>query len=212
MASATVAHGFLTLSLLSAMNYDCLPRIIEQTMGINYGFDKVRFVNPVKVGQKIRATSVLSAVEFDGQRDCRRVEVYNVSGDRVLPAKARPELISPQPRPQQPLGVGQRGQVRHLPVRDQVHLDRPAGRGGHERRPVLAPAHEQRTTVDEGPDAAIGPHEEPDAAEHLDHRLGRVLQRGGRGGPGSGGRERQLARRVVGGPCGPPDQRGDPSA
>ncbi|MBN9055429.1 MAG: MaoC family dehydratase, partial [Rhizobiales bacterium] len=46
----TIAHGFLTLSLLSAMNFDCVPRIIEQTMGINYGFEKVRFMAPVKSG------------------------------------------------------------------------------------------------------------------------------------------------------------------
>jgi acyl dehydratase len=50
----TIAHGFLTISLLSAMNYDCLPVIREQTMGINYGFDRVRFMNPVKSGARVR--------------------------------------------------------------------------------------------------------------------------------------------------------------
>ena len=50
----TIAHGFLTLSLLSAMNYNCLPKIREQTMGINYGFDKVRFMTPVKCGTRVR--------------------------------------------------------------------------------------------------------------------------------------------------------------
>ncbi len=38
----TIAHGFLTLSLLSALNYDALPRIREQTMGINYGSGQKR--------------------------------------------------------------------------------------------------------------------------------------------------------------------------
>ena len=44
----TIAHGFLTLSLLSAMNYSALPKIHEQTLGINYGFEKIRFMSPVK--------------------------------------------------------------------------------------------------------------------------------------------------------------------
>jgi len=38
----TIAHGFLTLSLLSTMNYNCLPQVREQTLGLNYGFDRVR--------------------------------------------------------------------------------------------------------------------------------------------------------------------------
>ena len=62
----TIAHGFLTLSLLSAMNYDCAPRIREQTMGINFGFDKVRFMAPVKSGAKVRGRFVLKDARFRG--------------------------------------------------------------------------------------------------------------------------------------------------
>ncbi|GLR51428.1 nodulation protein [Shinella yambaruensis] len=62
----TIAHGFLTLSLLSAMNYDCVPRIIEQTMGINYGFEKVRFMTPVKSGARVRGRFVLAEARFRG--------------------------------------------------------------------------------------------------------------------------------------------------
>ncbi len=62
----TIAHGFLTLSLLSAMNYDCVPRIAEQTMGINYGFDKVRFLTPVKSGARVRGRFVLAEARFRG--------------------------------------------------------------------------------------------------------------------------------------------------
>ena len=61
-----IAHGFLTLSLLSAMNYDCVPRIREQTMGINYGFDKVRFMTPVKSGARVRGRFVLDEARFRG--------------------------------------------------------------------------------------------------------------------------------------------------
>ena len=60
----TIAHGFLSISLLSAMNYDCLPTIREQRMGINYGFDKLRFVAPVKTGSRIRARFVLADVKI----------------------------------------------------------------------------------------------------------------------------------------------------
>lgn len=62
----TIAHGFLTLSLLSTMNYNCLPKVREQTMGINYGFDKVRFMSPVKSGTRIRGHFVLSDARFRG--------------------------------------------------------------------------------------------------------------------------------------------------
>ena len=62
----TIAHGFLTLSLLSAMNFDCVPRIIEQTMGINYGFEKVRFMTPVKSGARVRGRFILAEARFRG--------------------------------------------------------------------------------------------------------------------------------------------------
>ena len=62
-----IAHGFLTLSLLVKLSAS-IPtppdRLDGIVMGINYGFDKVRFINPVKVGSKIRAKSVLSSVDL----------------------------------------------------------------------------------------------------------------------------------------------------
>lgn len=62
----TIAHGFLTLSMLSAMNYDCVPRVREQTMGINYGFEKVRFMAPVPAGARIRGRFTLDSARFRG--------------------------------------------------------------------------------------------------------------------------------------------------
>jgi acyl dehydratase len=50
----TIAHGFLTLSLLSRLAFDALPGVEHTRMGINYGFDKVRFLNPVKSGARVR--------------------------------------------------------------------------------------------------------------------------------------------------------------
>lgn len=62
----TIAHGFLSLSLLSAMNYNCVPRVREQTMGINYGFDKVRFMTPVKSGARVRGRFTMAEARFRG--------------------------------------------------------------------------------------------------------------------------------------------------
>lgn len=52
----TIAHGFLTLSLLSRLAFDALPGVRTTRMGINYGFDKVRFLNPVKAGVRVRGS------------------------------------------------------------------------------------------------------------------------------------------------------------
>lgn len=50
----TIAHGFLTLSMLSHFSESYSPFIEGFSMGINKGFDKVRFVAPVRVGSRIR--------------------------------------------------------------------------------------------------------------------------------------------------------------
>lgn len=60
----TIAHGFLTLSLLSTLAYEALPELEGQIFGINYGFDKVRFMAPVKTGSKVRARFILSNAEI----------------------------------------------------------------------------------------------------------------------------------------------------
>ena len=59
----TISHGFLTLSLLSAMSYETEKPLNGTAMGINYGFNKVRFVSPVKVGSKVRAKFVTRSVD-----------------------------------------------------------------------------------------------------------------------------------------------------
>jgi acyl dehydratase len=50
----TIAHGFLSLSLLSAFAYEVLPSIEGTVMSVNYGFDKLRFVSPVRSGARVR--------------------------------------------------------------------------------------------------------------------------------------------------------------
>jgi acyl dehydratase len=57
----TIAHGYLTLSLLPVLSYEVVPR--EGGMAINYGLNKVRFPSPVPVGSRVRATFVVGALE-----------------------------------------------------------------------------------------------------------------------------------------------------
>jgi acyl dehydratase len=58
---APIAHGYLTLSLSNLF----LPQIVEVqniSMGVNYGVDKIRFPNPVRVNQRIRGGAEIAAV------------------------------------------------------------------------------------------------------------------------------------------------------
>ena len=60
----TIAHGFLTLSLLpyfqSKMEQLIVPKDLK--MGMNYGFDKIRFLAPVKTGSRVRSVATLKDV------------------------------------------------------------------------------------------------------------------------------------------------------
>jgi acyl dehydratase len=58
----TIAHGFLTLSMFSALAQDALPRIEQLAMGVNYGFDKLRFLSPVPAGSRIRGRFKLESL------------------------------------------------------------------------------------------------------------------------------------------------------
>ncbi|MDA1371232.1 MAG: MaoC family dehydratase [Proteobacteria bacterium] len=59
----TIAHGFLTMSLMVPMGYEGSTKLENSVMGINYGFDKLRFLNPVKVNNKIRGRFELVSAE-----------------------------------------------------------------------------------------------------------------------------------------------------
>jgi acyl dehydratase len=65
----TIAHGFLTLSLASAMSYDAVKPLEGVVMGVNYGLDKLRFLAPVPAGSKVRGRfKLLSADDKGGGR------------------------------------------------------------------------------------------------------------------------------------------------
>jgi acyl dehydratase len=62
----TIAHGYLTLSLLPMLNQQ-IYRIDGLTMGINYGTNKVRFPSPVPVGSRVRAGTEILEVNPNAQ-------------------------------------------------------------------------------------------------------------------------------------------------
>ncbi|WP_417497540.1 MaoC family dehydratase [Maricaulis sp.] len=86
----TIAHGFLSLSMLSRMAMDIAFTLEGMAMGINYGFDKVRFLVPVSSGKKIRGRFVLEdAVEKSpGQWMLRFGVTVEIEGE------AKPALIA----------------------------------------------------------------------------------------------------------------------
>ena len=62
----TIAHGLLSLSLGPAMFYDAVQPLEGVTMGLNYGFDRVRFLAPVPSGSRVRGRFRLLAAEDKG--------------------------------------------------------------------------------------------------------------------------------------------------
>jgi acyl dehydratase len=62
----TIAHGFLTLSLLSRMGAEAMLLPEGAQMAINYGLDRVRFLAPVRSGERIRGRFTLDSVEEKG--------------------------------------------------------------------------------------------------------------------------------------------------
>jgi len=88
-----IAHGFLTLSLLTTLA-SSVPQPAERlegiVMGVNYGFEKVRFVNPVKVGSRIRATAVLTDVQAKDPNTLQVTKTYTVE----IEGESKPALVA----------------------------------------------------------------------------------------------------------------------
>jgi len=70
----TIAHGFLVLSLLTQLQQSAMPP--GSGVEVNYGFDKVRFVAPVRVGSRIRARFTLVSSQARGTG---RLDTYGVT-------------------------------------------------------------------------------------------------------------------------------------
>jgi acyl dehydratase len=80
---STIAHGFLTLSLLPMLTAE-VYRVEGVRMGINYGADKVRFPSPVPVGSKVRAGVELTRITPSslGFQVATRVRIEREGGDK----------------------------------------------------------------------------------------------------------------------------------
>jgi acyl dehydratase len=86
----TIAHGFLTLSLLAPMGYQACPYVEGARFPLNYGFNRVRFVAPVPVGRRVRGHFVLRSAEVvsAGQRQL----TYDVTVE--IEGGSRPALVA----------------------------------------------------------------------------------------------------------------------
>jgi acyl dehydratase len=86
----TIAHGFLTLSLLSKMAEQASILLEGTKMGVNYGFDKVRFLAPVPTGAKVRGRFVVANV--DEKRPGQVLVTYDVTVE--IEGGEKPALIA----------------------------------------------------------------------------------------------------------------------
>ena len=128
----TIAHGFLTLSLLSKMceGNGVVPEKV--LMGLNYGFDKVRFLAPVKSGKRVRANCEIAditakegdrflikqaiSVEIEGEETPVRIDREAGAGRRGAAVARGDEILAPRRgpappwrRPSRPPSCGSRG-------------------------------------------------------------------------------------------------------
>ena len=86
----TIAHGFLTLSLLSRFAADAMLRPESIKMGVNYGFEKVRFLAPVRAGKRVRGRFVLAS--FEEKRPGQHQFVHHVTVE--IEGEEKPALIA----------------------------------------------------------------------------------------------------------------------
>ena len=85
-----IAHGFLTLSLASAMVVDAIPPLEGVEMGVNYGFNSIRFLTPVPSGSHIRGRFTLIDVE---EKDPSRLLIkYGLTVE--IENKDKPALVA----------------------------------------------------------------------------------------------------------------------
>jgi acyl dehydratase len=86
----TIAHGFLTLSLLAVMGYQVCPYVEGARFPLNYGFNRVRFVAPVPVGGRIRGRFLLRSAEIVSPE--QRQVTYDVTIE--IEGGSKPALIA----------------------------------------------------------------------------------------------------------------------
>lgn len=86
----TIAHGFLTTSLLSVFAYEALPKLSDVAMGVNYGFDKLRFVSPVRSGSRVRGHFTLKDARLRAPKEL----ITRVAVSVEIEGEAKPALVA----------------------------------------------------------------------------------------------------------------------
>ena len=86
----TIAHGLLTLSLVSAMSFTAVPAIAGAQMVINYGFNSIRFISPVLSGSRVRGSFTLKQFVERQPRQWQSTLDVRVDIENVL----KPALIA----------------------------------------------------------------------------------------------------------------------
>ena len=86
----TIAHGFLTMSLLSIMSYEVMPVIEGTTMGVNYGFDKLRFISPVRSGSRVRGRFTLAEAKLRKPKELQSLTHVTVE----IEGEEKPALVA----------------------------------------------------------------------------------------------------------------------
>jgi acyl dehydratase len=83
MFAGTIAHGFLSLSLLSRMGAEAMLLPEGMKMAVNYGLDRVRFLAPVRSGKRVRGRFTLDSVEekAPGQLLMRHMVTVEIEGE-----------------------------------------------------------------------------------------------------------------------------------
>jgi len=86
----TIAHGLLTLSMIVRLCWAFVPHVRGTELVLNYGFDKVRFVTPVKVDSRIRASAQLHSV---AERKAGQL-LINMSVEIEIEGERKPALVA----------------------------------------------------------------------------------------------------------------------
>jgi acyl dehydratase len=86
----TIAHGFLTLSLLGGMGMEIIPLPTGMVMSMNYGFDKVRFLAPVRSGKRVRGRLTLTGLEPKGKGQ----HMLHYAASLEIEGEAKPALAA----------------------------------------------------------------------------------------------------------------------
>jgi acyl dehydratase len=86
----TIAHGFLTMSLMSIMSYEVMPVIEGTTMGVNYGFEKLRFISPVRSGSRVRGRFTLADAKLRKPKELQSLTHVTVE----IEGEEKPALVA----------------------------------------------------------------------------------------------------------------------